>query len=415
MRENKKILSSLLKFLFICFFLVVFSYPLLKKQILAEECRQVTEEELNSKNSDQAAQLLRDVEKACQDGINNLQGQQKTLASAITFLDNKIYLTTTQIAATEQKLKILAKEIDSLSNKIEVLNKTIAEVSTILSSRIEATYKRGKIKPVYLLFSSQGFSNFLTRLKYLKVAQTNDRQLLYKMEESKLTYDQQKKLKEEKQAEQQTLQTQLVSQKANLAQQKVAKEELLKITKNEEKRYQQLLAAARAEIEALQSIIAGQGDEVKVGDIKEGDKIASIIVGASPCSTGTHLHFEVVKNESHNNPASYLKSISVEWDNCWLGDCDSPFSFSGSWNWPINGKPRITQGYGMTAYARWGAYGGGPHTGIDMVSDDLILKAVKEGTLYRGSIACGGGTLRYVKVEHKDSDVATYYAHVNYY
>ncbi|MCG2691486.1 hypothetical protein L6272_01520, partial [Microgenomates group bacterium] len=81
---------------------------------------------------------------------------------------------------------------------------------------------------------------------------------------------------------------------------------------------------------------------------------------------------------------------------------------------PINGKPRITQGYGMTAYARSGAYGGGPHTGIDMVSDDLVVKAVKNGTLYRGSIGCRGKTLYYVKVE-QDNNMTAYYLHVNYY
>ena len=125
------------------------------------------------------------------------------------------------------------------------------------------------------------------------------------------------------------------------------------------------------------------------------------------------MHFEIGNNGVNVNPAGYLKSKEVEWNTCWLGECDQ-FSFSGSWNWPINGKPIITQGYGMTAYAKSGAYGGGPHTGLDMVSGDLAVKAVKNGTLYRGSIGCGGGTLRYVKVE-QDNNIDTYYLHVNYY
>ncbi|MFC1711884.1 murein hydrolase activator EnvC family protein [Patescibacteria group bacterium] len=347
--------------------------------------------------------------------ITDLKGQQKTLASTISYLDSQIQLTATQIIVTEQKLTMLAVEIAELSVKINILDNTITDVSAILSSRIEATYKRESIEPIYLLFSSSGFGEFFSRLKYLKTAQENDRRLLFEMQKSKMNFDNQKELKQEKQAQERALKKQLEAQKITLAQQKVAKQELLEVTKNDELKFQQLLAAARAEIEAIQSILAGQGDETKVGDVKDGDNIASIITGSSACSTGTHLHFEVAQDQAHSNPASYLKSIGVDWDLCgWYG-CDGPFSFSGSWNWPMNEPIIVTQGYGMTAYARSGAYGGNSHTGIDVVSKSSNgVKAVKDGVLYRGSIACGGGTLRYVKVDHKDSDLDTYYVHINY-
>ena len=59
-------------------------------------------------------------------------------------------------------------------------------------------------------------------------------------------------------------------------------------------------------------------------------------------------------------------------------------------------------------------YGGSPHTGLDMVNSDYQVKAVQPGTLYRGAIGCGGGTLRYVHVKHTDGGADTYYLHVNY-
>ncbi len=64
-------------------------------------------------------------------------------------------------------------------------------------------------------------------------------------------------------------------------------------------------------------------------------------------------------------------------------------------------------------YSKNGAYGGAPHTGIDMVSKDgnLNVKAVKDGVLYTGAIGCGGKSLYYVKVEHKDSNLSTLYLH----
>lgn len=368
----------------------------------------------NKSDSEEKVKCLIDLMAEYEGKIKDLQGKQKTLATTIGVLDSQIILAQTQIRKTEEEVNLLQEEIGKLSIKIEKLSYIVADVSTLLASRIEETYKRSFLPQAYLFFSSSGFSDFVSRLKYLKMIQQHDREVLFSLEEAKQNYDIQKDLKKEKQKELETLQEKLETQKVLLAQQKANKQKLLQVTKNDEQNFQNLLAKTRAEFEAIQSILAGFGEETKIGDIKEGEKIASIISGGSACSTGTHLHFEIAKSGANINPASMLKSKDVEWDLCgWYG-CDGPFGFSGSWEWPINGKPRITQGYGMTAYARSGAYGGNPHTGIDMLTGDLSIKAVRPGVLYRGSIACGGGTLRYVKVDHKDSDVDTYYLHINY-
>ncbi|MGI5828054.1 MAG: hypothetical protein ACOX6V_03475 [Patescibacteria group bacterium] len=346
--------------------------------------------------------------------IKEAQGQQKTLASTIEVLNNQIYLTGVRISKTKSEIVNLQAQIEDLSTKITQLDKYLDVTSNVLNERIEETYKRSFFPSIQLLFVSHNFSDFFTRVKYLQTAQKHDKELMFSMEEAKQNFDKQKILKEEKQTELEELEAFLESQNAVLAQQKAGKEELLRITKNDEKRFQALLAQAKAEYQAIQSILAGNGDETEIGGVSEGEKIASIISGKSACSTGTHLHFEVVQNGAHTNPASWLLSQDVDWDLCgWYG-CDDTFGFTGSWRWPVNGRPRITQGYGSTAYSRSGAYGGGPHTGIDLVADDLSILAVREGILYRGSIPCGGGTLRYVKVEHKDTDIATYYLHVNY-
>lgn len=372
------------------------------------------ETKCDNEPEDKKAQCLTDLIKEYEGKVTELQGKQRTLATTISVLDNQVALTQAQIQSTEGKIFELEEEIKQLSTKIGQLNEVLADVSQILGARIEATYKRLLVSPVYFLLSSVHFSEFMSNLQYLRSAQQHDRELMFTMEESRMNFDQQKDLKEKKQEELGVLKTRLDSQKLLLGQQKAGKQELLAVTKNDEKGFQDLLAKARAEFEAIQSILAGKGDETQVGGVSEGESIASIISGSSACSTGSHLHFEVANNGANSNPSSYLKSQDIDWDlDGWYGH-DDPFSFSGSWAWPINGKPRVTQGYGMTAYARSGAYGGGPHTGVDMVSGDMAVKAVKEGSLYRGSIACGGGTLRYVKVKHKDSDIDTYYLHVNY-
>lgn len=398
-----------MRFKLFLIFLIIAIFLSIKPQIWADT------------NDDKLHDLQNEIAEL-QTKIKEAQGKQKTLASTISYLNNKIYLTIAEIDKTQTEIVILNKEIDNLLDKISSLDISLDSLSQVLSSRVEETYKRMYFKPFFVFFSPNFSTNVLTRLEYLKTLQNNDKRVLYQMETTRENFNQQKNLKKQKQAELKQLENKLSSQKISLDQQKASKQGLLTQTKNDEASFQALLQKAQAEMEAIQSIIAGMGEESEVGDINEGDKIATVISGVSACSTGTHLHFEIANNGAHTNPAGYLGGKDVAWDLCspnsWWGQiygCDSTFSFTGSWRWPMDDPITITQGYGMTAFARAGHYGGNSHTGIDMTADNLSVKAVKKGVLYRGSIACGGGTLRYVKVDHDDSDIDTYYLHINYY
>ena len=335
----------------------------------------------------------------CESKINTLQGQANTLSNQIAQFNAQIYLTALKIQQTEDKIALLGGRIDQLEVSLNDLTKAF-------SSRAVETYKMSRIEdPFMILISATDLSDAVSRFHYLQKIQEADRDLLNRLQTAQTNYKSQK-------SDQEELQKQLAQQKINLDNQKAAKAQLLAITRNSEAQYQQLLAQARAELEAIQSIIAGQGEETPAGDIGEGQRIASIRMGSSPCSSGTHLHFEVVQNGAHQNPANFLLPKEVIWDD----GPDGPFNFSGNWQWPVNDPIRITQGYGMTYYASvLKYYNGAPHTGVDMLNDngDLTVKAVRNGTLYRGAIACGGGTLRYVKVQQSDG-YNTYYLHVDY-
>lgn len=343
--------------------------------------------------------------------LEEIKGQKQTLAQTISYLNTKIQLTEREINQTQNEIDILEAEIESLLGKIGLLDVNLDKISEVLLNRIAASYKNNRNEPIFLVLLTNGFQDFFRKYKYLKVSQQHDREVIFALEEARSNYDQQKQIKEQKQAEVEALQSKLLEQKAAIDQQKDQKQAALRVTKNDEKRYQDQLATALAELEAIQGIIAGKGSETKVGSVSEGDKIASVIPSVSACSTGAHLHFEVVQSENRINPASFLSNKSVEWDN----DPDGPFSFTGSSRWPIADPVRITQGYGMTFYAStMRYYGGAPHTGLDMVnSSNYNVFAVKNGTLFRGAITCGGGTLRYVRVEH-GGGLDTYYLHINY-
>ena len=372
----------------------------------------VTDEECSQKTGEEKV--------ACYSDLVRETGEKKeTLANEIARFDTRIALTTAQISQTEDKISQLEEEISGLSSKINRLNSSLDQVSAILVNRITQTYKAGKLDPLVLFFSSDSFSSFLSRLKYLRIVQLNDKKLLLAMEETRANYEAQKSLKEKKQEELEKLQNILESQKAQLAQQKKDREYLLAVTKQDEKRYQQLLAAARAEFEALQAIMAGRGTEEEIGRVSAGDKIAVVIPGASCNSSGEHLHFMVSESGTTHNPFNYLKSTDLE--NCSGSSCGSsdgdPASPSGNWDWPLNPPIKLSQGYGNTWAVNhtWVRKIYSFHNGIDIQSSSRDIKAVKNGVLYRGSYTgMGSCRLQYVKVVHDDSSLETIYAHVYY-
>lgn len=381
-----------------------FLFPLKSLAITVEECEtKIRKGELDLQQAQECEGILNDL-------YQQATKEKKTLRTGIKRFNALIAVTTTKIYVTATQIKSLEGEIYTLSQRIGNLDVSLDKLSGILLKRIAATYKKGKIEPLTLFLSSKGFSELVSRYKYLRVVQLNDRSLIFQMETARTNYEDQKTLKEEKQQELEAAREKLEFQKTLLGQQKADKERLLQITQNKEQRYQQLLAATRAEIDAIQRIIAGKGDETEAGTVKEGSRIATIILGRSACSTGTHLHFEVREGEEVKNPLSLLKNISVI-DN---SDGDSSVA-TGSWNWPLNEPVKFNQGFGSdTSFIRSGASWYNFHTGVDISSEDRVVKATKTGTLYQGAIGCGSGTLRYVRVDHQDSNIDTYYLHVNY-
>jgi murein DD-endopeptidase MepM/ murein hydrolase activator NlpD len=394
--------------------MAVFRLRVLVPLVIAENCDKIV---CSRDTQDEDAYLNCNKEKqACLERkIKEAQDASITLTNTINIINGEISLQQLQIEQTISEINKLEKEIKVLTDRINGLGLSLDRLTNILIERVQADYKqKASSLDLTILVKEKSLNKLIANLYYLRKAEEQTARAMQLAETQRLTYHEQKTLKEEKQTELEGKKQVLEVQQNTLTKRKQEQQYLLQETQNNEARYQQELAKTLGELKAIQSIIAGRGTETKVKDVKEGEKIASIIAGASACSTGTHLHFEIVKDGAHRDPASYLKSESINWDN----SPDGPFGFSGSWQWPVNNAARVTQGYGMTYYARVKRYYGGlPHSGIDLVSktsSDYTVKAVREGELYRGSIACGGGYLRYVKVKHKEDGISTYYLHVNY-
>lgn len=348
--------------------------------------------------------------------VSELSNQKKTLASQISQFDTQIKITQLKISDAQSTLVQLEKEIGVLGFRIGYVTDSIEKIEKQVKQRIVATYQQSFISNLELVVASNDFSDLLLKLQYLKQVQENDKKILSNLQQTKANYANQKDEREVKQAAIEEQKTKLETLKSDLDQQKLEKKVLLEVTKNDEVRYQKLLAEAQAE----QAVVFGGGKSVFMRNVNQGDSIGSIATysASKGCSSGAHLHFEVHKNGSILDPNNYLKSATVSYSYP-----ESQYSIYGKVNpsgdlpWPINDPIWINQGFG--AQKNSFIYGPAGHMGIDMQTgpEDAggdKVKAVKSGKLYGGSYQCGGrypGTLNYAKVEHDDG-IVTWYLHM---
>jgi peptidoglycan hydrolase CwlO-like protein len=339
--------------------------------------------------------------------VSEKKDQQKSLASQISGMDNQIKLTEFRISATKEQITELTLDIDTANKKIDRLENSITKLTEVLIDRIVATYEVGSVQPFHVLLTSDNASNFFTRLNYLKVAQEHDKRLIYDTTQAKNDYANQKEIFEDKKREVEGLKTKLETFNKQLEGEKLSKQQLLEVTKNDEARYQRLLAEARAE----RAIVLGGGTETFLRNVSAGDSIGSIISGASGCSSGTHIHFSVYQGTSVRDPGDYLssKGFSYSYSDGQYGYYGT-INPHGSYPWPIEDPVTVNQGYGSHGFAQQ-FYPTGFHDGFDLVGGSLNVRAVREGKLYSGGYRCGSGNLTYAKVEHSDG-LISWYLHI---
>ena len=333
-----------------------------------------------------------------QQKLESNKGQQKTLSSTITYLNDKIKLTELEISQTEDKLKDLGEEIATLTVKIVRLDESLDRTAQLLISRVGEAYKRTYFKPMYMFLESGGFTDFFESSKYLQLAQSNDRNLLLQLQTDRDVKQEQKDMKETKQAELEQLQKTLFAQENSLSQQKKGKEERLSVTRNDEKKFQQLLAAAQSDIASITQALAKAG--VKIGKVATGDVIGS--VGSSGCSTGPHLHFEVWENAKFEN-GMMIYGTRVN---------PKPYLEDGKYTRPVPNYPAgVTTWYGEVYFL-------GVHTGIDIANSlGTPIHPIMGGTAYFVSSPCsynisGGTNLgKGILVDHENG-LATLYWHI---
>jgi peptidoglycan hydrolase CwlO-like protein len=327
----------------------------------------------------------------CEKKVSDLRSQINSLSSQIQYMDTQIYLTTLKIKETEEKIAKTEKEIETLGERIDSLNQSFNYLSKLLLVKIVNGYKTRQISLFTIILDSHNIDDLLNRIKYIKATQENNQKLLIQVQQTKLNFQEQKNLREEKVKELDNLKITLNDQKVLLQKQQQDKKTLLELTKNNEIRYQKLIADAQKELSQILGAAKFLFQSGKSIEVKKGDVIG--VQGNTGYSFGDHLHFGVYRYSSieqlantdwyHNNwldPSEILLPKSVKWDT----GCEPEEIKTvgrGILPWPME-PIAISQGSGFTCYSNI-YYKGRIHPAWDMWGPSgITIHAVDDGKAY---------------------------------
>jgi len=324
------------------------------------------------------------------------EGKAEQLNDQIAVTNRQIGTLTGEITALDEKLDNTREEINLQNEKIGLLEKKIVFFKDKLGKTLSLLYRASRRNLMEVVITAVSFSEVANEVQYSGNLSSEIGSSIRGLDDSKQELEEARNDLRELEDEYATDLNQQKIQKQGLESQKRYKALLLARTQSEVRQLkkQELDLASREkevenEITRLIAIYRSQGERVG-RPIKKGEVIG--YQGNTGYSTGSHLHFTVFIDgdlRKTRNPNDYLNS-------------DTFF-------YPLK-NPIITQGYGMTAFARSGAYRGKPHNGIDMASyPGAPITAAADGTIILDKYFGGYGNA--IIIDH-GNNLFTLYGHM---
>lgn len=218
---------------------------------------------VNDQEDDTNYRTCLSEKRACLESrLQEIKTQKATLSNTLSLLSGRVAVQELQIKQTEAELNRLEREITQLADRISGLNLSLDRLSTILVERIQSHYKASRVSRLISTLAGDSLSEALSRSAYIEETGRQTASAMERAEAQRIIYDEQKVLKEQKQLDVEKKQKQLENERAELARQRQEQQNLLKVTNNNEARYQQLLAEAQAQINSFKRFVSVSGGTI---------------------------------------------------------------------------------------------------------------------------------------------------------
>lgn len=312
-----------MKLRYIISFAIILTFIFIQKDNFVSA---VSQSEINSKNAQ-----IRQLERQIQDIQNrkNQTAQQKSskeaevnnLKQQINNLNSDIKKLQGQIVEVGQKINETDNNIKETTQNIQELEAQIASNKDTIKSLVESLYKSSLVRnEVVAVVSADQLSDVFSDIEYSNTLQMRIQTLLDEIMEKKTALD--------------ATNQNLVNQKATLASTQGALQSTKESIENSKNSVQNKAKASEIAVSQLNSSLSSLDSQQK--SLEERRKSTAV--------------------ELANLEAALLRQF---------GRGGGTVCSARGYAWPVQGG-RITQGFGMTSFARSGAYGGAGHNGIDI-------------------------------------------------
>lgn len=184
--------------------------------------------------------------------------KENALANAtkeVEKLDRQIMESNQKIAQLDSQLAQAVAQVEAASRRLAEAEKRLQERTEVLNKRIRAVYEDGNVTYLEVLLSAKDFTDFLTRLEFVRKIMEQDAKIIAQVKEEKKRVEEEKRFLEEKQGEIMAMRQEQERVRDYLAAQKAAKEAVMRTIEQDKKRLEQALEQEMQESRQLNELI----------------------------------------------------------------------------------------------------------------------------------------------------------------
>ncbi|OHB23304.1 MAG: hypothetical protein A3I22_02920 [Parcubacteria group bacterium RIFCSPLOWO2_02_FULL_40_12] len=266
---SKSLFIFLFSLIFVCSFLFFNFLNADVQQEISDRERQI--QELEKQKEEFQKQI---VEK---------QGQSRTMEGEIFILDTQIKKLQLEIRTLDLAIQQTGLEIDGTVKNIDAALAKIEKIKESLGQFLRLLDQSDRETLVEILFKNRDLSDFFGNLESIMVSQEKAQVIIKDLKQLKIEFETEQEKLEIRETEQVGLRNVQQIQKLEVDLKKKEKNDILKITKGEEKKFQDLVKKTNQDIERIRGqvrFLLEQG--ITLEDALKYGQLAAIRVGIRP-------------------------------------------------------------------------------------------------------------------------------------